>query len=72
MYLHLLVHNYILKFYDNGFHQRNGGFLKNGFAVSYARTAWTRVPEYSKDFFIGVHAGLTEDEMIIPLIVIET
>ena len=25
-----------------------------------------------KDFFIGVHAGLTEDEMIIPLIVIET
>lgn len=23
------------------------------------------------DYFIGVHAGLTEDEMIIPLIVIE-
>lgn len=24
------------------------------------------------DFFVGVHAGLTEDEMIIPLIIIET
>lgn len=24
-----------------------------------------------KDFFVGVHAGLTEDEMIIPLIIIE-
>ena len=24
------------------------------------------------DFFIGVHAGLTEDEMTIPLIIIET
>ena len=47
MYLHLLVYGYILRFYDNGFHSRNGGFLKNGFAVSYARTAWTREPEYS-------------------------
>ena len=24
-----------------------------------------------KEFFIGAHAGVTEDEMIIPLIVIE-
>ena len=47
MYLHLLVHNYILKFYSNGFHQRNGSFPKNGFAVPYARTAGTREPEYS-------------------------
>ena len=23
------------------------------------------------DFFIGVHAGLTEDEMTIPLIIVE-
>ena len=23
------------------------------------------------DFFVGVHAGLTEDEMMIPLIIIE-
>ena len=41
------MHNYILRFYDNGFHQRNGGFLKNGFAVSYDRTEGTRKPEYS-------------------------
>lgn len=30
-----------------GFHHRNGGFLKNGFAVSYPRTAGTRRPNYS-------------------------
>ena len=41
------MHNYILKFYSNGFHQRNDGFLKNGFAVSYAWTAGAREPEYS-------------------------
>jgi len=47
MYLHQRVHGYILRFYDKGFHWRNGGFLKNGFAVSYARTVGTRRPEYS-------------------------
>lgn len=33
--------------YGNGFHHRNGGFLKNGFAVSRVRTAGTRSPDYS-------------------------
>ena len=47
MYLHRLVHNYILRMYGNGFHHRNGGFLKNGFAVSRVRTAGTRSPDYS-------------------------
>lgn len=28
-------------------YDRNGGFLKNGFAVSYPRTAGTRRPDYS-------------------------
>lgn len=42
-----MVHGYILSFYDTGFYRRTGGFLKNGFAVSYARTAGTRKPEYS-------------------------
>ena len=36
--------------YGNGFHHRNGGFLKNGFAVSRVRTAGTRSPDYSDDF----------------------
>ncbi len=34
IYLHHGVHSYILRIYDKGFHHRNGGFLKNGFAVS--------------------------------------
>ncbi|WP_419041775.1 Abi family protein [Holdemanella porci] len=34
--------------YDKGFQHRNGGFLKNGFAVSYPRTAGTRRPDYSQ------------------------
>ena len=33
--------------YGNGFHHRNGGFLKNGFAVSRVRTVGTRSPDYS-------------------------
>ena len=41
------MYGYILKFNNDGFHRRNGGFLKNGTAVSYARTAGTREPEYS-------------------------
>ena len=38
---------YILKIYGKGFHHWNGGFLKNGFAVSYLRTAGTWSPDYS-------------------------
>ena len=34
--------------YGNGFHHRNGGFLKNGLAVSRVRTAGTRSPDYSR------------------------
>lgn len=39
--------------YGNGFHHRNGGFLKNGFVVSHPRTAGTWRPDYSgrKDMF---------------------
>lgn len=43
-----MVHDYILKIYVKGFHRRNGGFLKNGFAVSYVRTVGTRKPDYSR------------------------
>lgn len=38
---------YILKIYGKGFHHWNGSFLKNGFAVSYLRTAGTWSPDYS-------------------------
>ena len=34
----------------NGFHRRNAGFLKNGFAVSKLRTVGTRKPDYSVIF----------------------
>ena len=35
------------KIYDKGFHHRNDGFLKNGFAVSKLRSAGTQRPDYS-------------------------
>lgn len=48
MYLHFLVHDYILKVYDKGFDYWNGGFLNNGFTVSSPpRTAGTRSKDYS-------------------------
>ena len=55
-----MVHGYILSFYDTGFYRRTGGFLKNGFAVSYARTAGTRKPEYS---IVGIDMDMEDAEI---------
>ena len=41
------VAHFLVDIHNKGFHYRNGGFLKNGFAVSYPRTAGTRRPDYS-------------------------
>lgn len=52
------MHSYILRIYDKGFHHRNGGFLKNGFAVSQPRTVGTQTPDYSCNLSVGLYIDL--------------
>jgi len=57
-------------FGDGEEHTRFQGFLGDYLAIAIAETSiFNAESEYKK--FIGVHAGLTEWEMMVPLIVIE-
>lgn len=51
-------------------HQRLEGFLGDYLAIAVGELAIFNTKE-DADFFAGVHAGMTEEEMLIPLIVVE-